>query len=65
MVSTGMRIGALPGLLLEDVKKIDEFGLYLIRVSNNSKKRPVYLFLHARNAVKRHYRIPGIQKEMR
>jgi site-specific recombinase XerD len=44
MVSTGMRIGALPGLLLEDVKKIDEFGLYLIRVYNNSKKDRYYTF---------------------
>lgn len=44
MVSTGMRIGALPGLLLENAKKIDEFGLYLIWVYNNSKKDRYYTF---------------------
>ena len=44
MVSTGMRVGALPGLRLADVKKFDEFGLYLIWVYNNSKKDRYYTF---------------------
>jgi integrase len=38
MGSIGMRLGALPGLKLGDLKKIEEFGLYLIWVYNNSKK---------------------------
>jgi integrase len=29
MTSTGMRIGALPCLRLSDIKKMNEFGLYL------------------------------------
>lgn len=37
MASTGMRLGALSGLKLGDLKKIEEFGLYLIWVYNNSK----------------------------
>ena len=38
MTSTGMRIGALSGLRISDVKKMDEFGLYLVYVYNQSKK---------------------------
>ena len=44
MVSTGMRVGALPGLRLSDIKKFDEFGLYLIWVYNDSKKDRYYTF---------------------
>ena len=32
MTSRGVRIGALPSLRLSDIKKMDEFGLYLVYV---------------------------------
>lgn len=38
MTSTGMRIGALRELRYGDIKKIDEFGLYMIWVYNRSRK---------------------------
>ncbi len=44
MVSTGMRVGAIPGLRLSDIKKMDEFGLYLIWVYNNSEKERYFTF---------------------
>jgi integrase len=44
MTSTGMRIGALSGLRISDVKKMDEFGLYLVYVYNQSKKDRYYTF---------------------
>ena len=45
MTSTGlMRIGALPGLKYGDIKKIDEFGVYLIWVYNRSKADRYYTF---------------------
>jgi site-specific recombinase XerD len=44
MVSTGMRIGGLCGLQIGDLKRIDEFGLYLIWVYNRSKKDRYYTF---------------------
>jgi integrase len=44
MTSTGMRIGGLPGLRLSDIKKMDEFGLYLVYVYNQSKKDRYYTF---------------------
>ena len=43
MTSTGMRIGALPGLRLSDIKKMDEFGLYLVYVYSQSKKDRYYM----------------------
>jgi hypothetical protein len=51
MASTGMRIGALhldeegrPGIRLGDLKKIDEFGLYMIWVYSRSKSNRYYTF---------------------
>jgi integrase len=44
MTSTGMRIGALPSLRLSDIKKMDEFGLYLVYVYSQSKKDRYYTF---------------------
>ena len=44
MTSTGMRIGALPDLRLSDIKKMDEFGLYLVYVYSQSKKDRYYTF---------------------
>lgn len=44
MASTGMRIGALPGLRLSDIKKMDELGLYLVYVYSQSKKDRYYTF---------------------
>ena len=44
IVSTGMRIGAIPELRISDMKKIDEFNLYLIWVYNSSKKDRYYSF---------------------
>lgn len=44
MASTGMRLGAIPGLRISDIKKVEEFGLYLIWVYNNSKKDRYYTF---------------------
>jgi integrase len=51
MASTGMRIGALlmdkegrPGIRLGDLKKNDEFGLYMIWVYSYSKKHRYYTF---------------------
>ena len=44
MVSTGMRVGAIPGLRVGDIKKIDEFNLYLVNVYANSRKDRYYVF---------------------
>ena len=44
MVSTGMRIGGLRELQIGDIKKIDEFGLYLIWVYNRLTKDRYYTF---------------------
>jgi site-specific recombinase XerC len=44
MVSSGMRIGGLKDLQIGDLKKIDEFGLYLIWVYNRSRKDRYYSF---------------------
>lgn len=44
MVSTGMRIGGLRQLQIGDIKKIDEFSLYLIWVYNRSRKDRYYTF---------------------
>jgi integrase len=44
MTSTGMRIGALPCLRLSDIKKMNEFGLYLVYVYSQSKKDRYYTF---------------------
>jgi integrase len=44
MASTGMRIGGLRELRLADIKKIDEFGLYMIWVYNRSRKDRYYTF---------------------
>jgi integrase len=44
MTSTGMRIGGLRKLQIGDLKKIDEFGLYMIWVYNRSRKDRYYTF---------------------
>ena len=44
MTSTGMRIGGLKDLQIGDLKKIDEFGLYMIWVYNRSRKDCYYTF---------------------
>jgi hypothetical protein len=44
MASTGMRIGGLKDLRIGDLKKIDEFGLYMIWVYNRSRKDRYYIF---------------------
>lgn len=44
MASTGMRIGGLPGLRISDIRKIDEYGLYLIWVYSDSKADKYYTF---------------------
>jgi integrase len=44
MASTGMRIGGLRELRYGDIKKIDEFGLYMIWVYNRSRKDRYYTF---------------------
>jgi integrase len=44
MASTGMRIGGLKDLQIGDLKKIDEFGLYMIWVYNRSRKDRYYTF---------------------
>jgi integrase len=44
MSSTGMRVGALSGLRLSDISKINEYSLYLIWVYNRSKKDRYYTF---------------------
>lgn len=44
MASAGMRIDGLRGLVLGDIKKMDEFGLYLIWVYNRSRKERYYTF---------------------
>jgi hypothetical protein len=44
MASTYMRVGAISGLRILDIKKIDEFGLYLIWVYSSSKKDRYYTF---------------------
>ena len=44
MASTGMRVGAVSGLRILDIKNIDEFGLYLIWVYSSSKKDRYYTF---------------------
>jgi hypothetical protein len=44
MLSSGLRIGGLHELQLGDIKKIDEFGLYMIWVYNRSRKHRYYTF---------------------
>lgn len=44
MTSTGMRVGAIPGLRISSIKKMDEFGLYLIWVYDSSKRDRYYTF---------------------
>lgn len=44
MASTGMRIGGLRELRYGDIKRIDEFGLYLIWVYNWSRKDRYFTF---------------------
>jgi integrase len=44
MLSSGMRIGGLHELQLGDIKKIDEFELYMIWVYNRSRKHRYYTF---------------------
>jgi hypothetical protein len=44
MASTGMRIGGLRELRYGDIKKIDEFGLYLIWVYNRYRKDRYFTF---------------------
>ena len=44
MASTGIRIGGLRELQISDLKKIDEFSLYLIWVYNRSRNDRYYTF---------------------
>ena len=44
MTSTGMRIGGLRELRFGDIKKIDEFGIYLIWVYNRYRKDRYFTF---------------------
>ena len=44
LTSTGMRVGAIPGLRISDIKKMDEFNLYLIKVYANSRRDRYYSF---------------------
>jgi integrase len=44
MLSSGLRIGGLHELQIGDIKKIDEFGLYMIWVYNRSRKHRYYTF---------------------
>lgn len=44
MASTGMRVGAIPGLRISDIRKIEEFNLYLVNVYANSRKGRYYVF---------------------
>ena len=44
MVSTGMRVEAIPGLRVGDIRKISEFNLYLVNVYANSRKDRYYVF---------------------
>jgi integrase len=44
MASTGMRIGALPGLRVGDIKRMDEFGVYMIWAYNRSRVDRYYTF---------------------
>ena len=44
MASTGMRVGAIPGLRISDIRKIEEFNLYLVNVYANSRKCRYYVF---------------------
>jgi integrase len=44
LTSTGMRVGAIPGLRISDIKKMDEFNLYLINVYANSRRCRYYSF---------------------
>ena len=51
MLSTGMRIGELQGLQIGDIRKIDEFSLYLIWVYNRSGKFRYYCYSSPEYAV--------------
>ncbi len=44
MTSTRMRIGALSGLKVGDIKRIDEFGLYMIWCYNRSNADRYFTF---------------------
>lgn len=44
MVSTGMRIGALPSLRIEAIRRIDEFVIYIIWSYNRSKQSRYFTF---------------------
>jgi integrase len=44
MASSGMRIGGLHKLKIGDLKRVDEFNLYLVWVYNTSKKDRYYTF---------------------
>ena len=44
MASTGMRIGGLQDLRYEDIKKIEEHGLYMIWVYNRFRQHRYYTF---------------------
>jgi len=39
LLSTGMRIGGLPGLKVGDLEKIEKYGLYSVRVYSGTKER--------------------------
>lgn len=44
MVSTGMRLDTVHQIRISDIKKFNEFNLYLINVYANSKKNRYYTF---------------------
>lgn len=50
MVSTGMRISGLRELRIEDIKRINEFGLYMIWVYNRARKYRYYTFCSPESA---------------
>jgi integrase len=42
MASTGMRIGALSGIKVGDIKRIDEFGVYMMWCYNPPARRTIF-----------------------
>jgi integrase len=44
MLSSGIRIGAVPGLQLRDLQKMDKFQIYRIEVYSNSKRDRYFSF---------------------
>jgi hypothetical protein len=38
MVSSGVRVGAMPSLRIKDIKKLDDYGIYRLSIYPDSKK---------------------------